>query len=153
MQENCQLKKRNGLVGLSEPASLFYKLRFKDMDSGLLSCQYLRELPYELIKSVSWVLLANQGSLFARQPRCITYLRSLRSSIKSFMFLSLSCLASPLVPLYMKSTNDSPWDAHVWQHVTIRSLRIWGSIPVMFSTLMFPVWVNGNWFTYGGKRR
>lgn len=53
MQENCQLKKRNGLVGLSEPASLFYKLRFKDMDSGLLSCRYLRELPYELIKSVS----------------------------------------------------------------------------------------------------
>ena len=109
--------------------------------------------PYELRKSVSWVFLANQGSLFARQPRCITYLRSLRSSIKSFMFLSLSCLASPLVPLYMKSTNDSPWDAHVWQHVTIRSLRIWGSIPVMFSTLMFPVWVKGNWFTYGGKRR
>lgn len=53
MQENCQLKKRNGLVGLSEPDSLFYKLRIKDMDSGLLSCQYLRELPYELIKSVS----------------------------------------------------------------------------------------------------
>ena len=39
MQENCELKKRNGLVGLSEPASLFYN--------------YLRELPYELIKSVS----------------------------------------------------------------------------------------------------